>query len=206
MALLAGGDPETARRAAEALPRAGERLATAVLQLIGALPAPPDEASHGRGALMAMSRAGPEDLPARLAADLAPTLMRSADPAPADWRVFTLPILEDGRLASLRLAVRRRGEEDRRGGGAAPQPQRFLIDLDLSRLGPLQLDGLVRKPRFDLLLRAARPLPAPIRAEIIGVFADACAGCGLDGALSFRFGPRGWVRLLGQAGAGAVTA
>ena len=57
----------------------------------------------------------------------------------------------------------------RKGGGGT----RFLLDLDLSRLGPLQLDGMFKKESrsFDMMVRTTAPLPETMRTDLAGLFA-----------------------------------
>ena len=75
---------------------------------------------------------------------------------------------------------------DRRKGGG--RPVRFLIDLTLSVLGPVQIDGLANpgEQRFDLVLRTRTPLPQEIRRDIIGLFANAGTVLNLGGSLHFQ--------------------
>ena len=65
---------------------------------------------------------------------------------------------------------------------------RALITLDLSRLGPLQLDGMFRKePRgLDVMIRTKQPLPDALRLELTGVFGESTAAMGLKGGLTFQ--------------------
>jgi hypothetical protein len=62
---------------------------------------------------------------------------------------------------------------------------RFAIEAELSRLGPVQLDGLVRGTRLILVLRSHRALSPELRQEMRGVFHQAVMQSGLSGDLSF---------------------
>lgn len=65
---------------------------------------------------------------------------------------------------------------------------RFLIDLTLSVLGPVQIDGLAKpgERRFDLVLRTRMPLPQEMRRDITGLFATAGTLLNLGGSLQFQ--------------------
>ncbi len=76
--------------------------------------------------------------------------------------------------------------------------------MDLSRLGPLQLDGMVKGRRFDLIIRSHAPLDEALRAELTGVFADSLSAVGFAGTLGFQSGPRGFVRMEAPPGSGAL--
>ena len=64
----------------------------------------------------------------------------------------------------------------------------LVINLDLSRLGPLQLDGMFRKESrgFDLMIRTKQPLPDPLRLELTALFGTSTSAMGLKGGLSFQ--------------------
>ncbi len=54
-------------------------------------------------------------------------------------------------------------EEHWRSSGGGGRSTRFLIDLVLSILGPVQIDGLVKERQFDLILRPRTALPQTVR-------------------------------------------
>ena len=82
-------------------------------------------------------------------------------------------------------------DEDANGAdGHGARANRFLIDLTLSRIGELQLDGLVRPRRFDLILRTHMPLPPEMRQEIGKLFQNSLETLGMTGAFPSRREPR----------------
>lgn len=60
----------------------------------------------------------------------------------------------------------------------------------MSRLGALQLDGLVRPQRFDLVLRSHRPVATELRQEIAEIFRNATTASGLAGDITFTTASR----------------
>ena len=66
---------------------------------------------------------------------------------------------------------------------------RFVIDLDLSALGAMQLDGLVHGKRLDLILRSQAELPVAMRHDIARVFDDALDISGMEGSVIIEFTP-----------------
>ena len=105
-----------------------------------------------------------------------------------------VPLIIDGQPATLRLAVRPfPGERDsaegaRQSGGGT----RFIVDVDLSRLGPLQLDGLVtrKSSRLDLAIRTLAALPDPAPRDITALFTRTLQAFNLAGVITFRSGER----------------
>ena len=107
----------------------------------------------------------------------------------------------------LRLTTR----NPRRGATLAEREKgtRFLLDLDLSRLGPMQFDGLVKRQykHFDLIIRTRDPLPGEMRRDIDGLFQNGLMNFGLEGSVVFQ--PEGRfvaTPRLTEEGTGAVFA
>ena len=209
MAALAASDPELARTLANTiLPQPNKKLAAALTFLLSAMRGGDARGWLGEEAVATLERTGQTALLKQMEEELrAPH--RPADAAPADWKLFAVPMLDGHALQAMQVQIRRVDGDE--GGGAAGEREargsRFVIDLELSRFGPLQLDGLVRPQRFDLILRTHTPFPAELNAELTGVFADSLGAVGFTGTLSFQNGARNWVKLTraGRAGLG-VTA
>jgi hypothetical protein len=68
--------------------------------------------------------------------------------------------------------------------------ERFLLDIELSQLGPLQFDGLVKRKakNFDLIIRSEQPLPAEMRRDIDSLFLQSLVSFGLQGSVAFMPG------------------
>ena len=112
---------------------------------------------------------------------------RGGDAAGApDWRQIPLPWQGDGQIHEARLWFgRERGEADAAEDGAEAGT-RLVVDVDLSRLGRLRIDGLYRKRRFDVVLRSLRPLDQAARRNLRMIFDDVLAVSGLAGAIEFQ--------------------
>jgi hypothetical protein len=167
------------------LPQPDADLAGRLLRLIGALmeerPAAP--------------RVGLDGAPERALGELA---QLAREPLPGGWRLLLLPFGGGEGTLLLRLWLQGEGAaRDREGRRTRDEdddpPQRAIFELDLARIGRLQLDALCRKGSFKLTVRSARPLEAALRREIGGIFVAACGAAGLAGEL--RFAPQGLLRL-----------
>jgi hypothetical protein len=183
LAALDGFAPDIAARLRSDLtPTSGEKLAGTLLFLMGALSSGgwPDAKTTN-----ALDRAGRSDLRLRLAGDLA-DLRQVADPPSGDWRVFVLPLMDHNAVHPLRLYLRR-------GGGGNTRPEdgtRFVLDVEMSKLGALQLDGLVQQKRLDVVLRSHQPIAPELRHEIVDVFRNATSAAGLAGDIVFTTASR----------------
>lgn len=209
---LSQTDPQAARAIATAIvPQLNARLATNMALFMGVVRAGLDpRAWLGDRGANALEAAGRGELIERLAEDVG-MLRRQAESGGAEWRTYPLPLLLDGAMDRVVVRVRRREDDGegvaegagRRGGAGT----RFLVDVNLSRLGPLQLDGLVRPKRLDLIVRSREALPDGLRTELRQIFAGALADLRLAGDLGFQAG-RGvpWVPLPPPAAGRGVVA
>lgn len=193
-------DPQAARAITGALlPQVNARLAGNMALFMGVVRAGADpRAWIGDRAARALEAAGRGELIDRLADDLR-GLQRQAEGAGSEWRTYPVPLMAGGGMDRVVVRVRRREDDgegegdgkDRRGGGT-----RFLVDVNLSRLGPMQLDGLVRPKRLDLIVRSRDALPETLRGELRQIYAGALADLRLAGDLGFQAGrTAAWVPL-----------
>jgi hypothetical protein len=175
--------PELAARLRSALaPESGSQLAANLLFLIGALRS---GIWPGAAVDQTLSAAGHDRLCLRLADDTAEWRRPDAEQGSCDWRVFVLPVLDREAVRPVEIYVRRRD-----AGATAGEDARFLVEAEIGRFGPLQLDGLLRKPRFDVVLRSQRTLDAALCQAVSSIFRDAAAAEGLAGDISFQTVPR----------------
>lgn len=131
----------------------------------------------------ALIEAGRGDLASRLdtAAQTIGTVR--SEPAPNGWTVTVLPFL--GSLSSEPMRLYRKAIHDRDAEGKLRTGQRFVLELELQRLGPLQFDGMVRERRFDLVLRSTTPLASDLQEELKQIFRDGMMIGGWAGELGF---------------------
>ncbi|WP_035690702.1 hypothetical protein [Azospirillum halopraeferens] len=192
MAVLAGIDRALAQTMlATIMPQPNRKLGAALSFFLAAVRGGSARAWLGDEAASALERAGRGDLLSRLDQEFRGLRRQAADPPAGDWRPYTVPMFDGHAVTPLRLHVRPLHDEDDDESGAAEhrdRGSRFLIDVDFSRLGPMQLDGMVRERRFDLILRSGAPLPEELRGDLLRVFADCLDAVGYAGGLSFQTG------------------
>ncbi|SMF67606.1 hypothetical protein SAMN06265365_12459 [Tistlia consotensis] len=165
-------------------PRVGPRLALSLLRFVQAAEGPGLLAWIGQPATAALAAAQHGPTPERLHEADEELRWLARDP-PGDWRLVLLPLLGQGPPEALRFFLKKRG---RPGEDGTPPPAHFLCDLSLSRLGALQLEGLLRPARFDLVLRSRRPLGPALQGELTGLFLAASEAGGLSGSFRFQEG------------------
>lgn len=166
------------------LPRIGPHLAVGLAAMLKPRSDEPLTVSPELKA--ALAKIGRGELAAQLQQEFA-ELNRALPASEPGWRSIILPLVDENRLQQATLAVRRDPPKDGAEPGAVGSIH-FLLDVELSRLGPLQLDGLIRGKRLDLMLRSQKPLDAPMRREINEIFQNAQQATGYAGQLFFQAG------------------
>ena len=175
-----------ARQLVEAMPRPGPQLTASLLFFMSALRGGDVRAWLGRAAVQALELAGRGSLLDALSEDFQ-TLQRAAEPSENGWRSFLIPVAWDERRP-IRLLTRHERRDDRDGRSGKPGTA-FLVDLDLTSIGPFRLDGLVRSELLDLMIRTVTPLPAVMRQDIKALFDGTLERTGIVGRLTFRASP-----------------
>ncbi|HEX9463622.1 MAG TPA: hypothetical protein VGB82_13575 [Alphaproteobacteria bacterium] len=179
---LAVSDPPLARQIMEiVLPRpGGARFLTQVLSFLSS-PAADTAALLGEAAAESLQSTGRGDLVAGLDGDLRE--MSRLNASASEWLVFYVPFIDTTEPRQMRVFTRRRkGGQDTPGEGGG----RFVVDVEFESVGALQLDGLVHKPRLDLILRSHVDLSPSLQAGIAGVFGQTCDAAGLIGKIFFQ--------------------
>lgn len=174
-----------------ALPRPGPRFASTILFFIAALRGGELGTWLSGSAAQALERAGRGELLARLKQDFGRLSRLAAEPAPGEWRGYLVPVYDGAALGQVRFFLRRPEEDLQDDGGALPgaRPEkatRFIVEVSFSRLGDLQLDGLIQGQRFDLILRSRRALATVQKQEILGIYEAAAETTGYRGQLIFQ--------------------
>lgn len=180
-------DPAIARQFIERrIPSLNARGASNVLFFLAALRGGDVTGWLGREMVRVLGRNGQRALVDRLADDFG-QLRRFADPdAGSEWRTLLFPFYDGEAILPANMFVRGRRARPGEDGG---DDLRFVVDLDLTALGTMQLDGLVRDKAFDLIVRSQRDLGQTMRKEISELFDGALGATGLTGSLVFQTSP-----------------
>ncbi|MBL4667070.1 MAG: hypothetical protein JKY04_06810 [Sneathiella sp.] len=102
-----------------------------------------------------------------------------------DWKTMVFPFYNEDTLRQLRMFYR----QHKSGGGEGGEDEgetRFVIELDLSKTGPVQLDGLFKRHQFDLVFRSQRNIEESIKTKVSNIFRQNIEITGLKGTLTFR--------------------
>ena len=181
------------------MPQPNRKLTAALAFFLGAVRHGDARGWLGEEAAELLEKEGKGALLSRLTEEFRAMARDAAQTPPGEWRPLAFPLWTGSEFQRIELHVKALGDDDESGEtgkGGGERSHRFILDLDLSLLGPLQLDGLVKsKSRlFDLILRSHQPLPGPLRAELAGAFSASLEAVGFNGGLAFQPGARGWIK------------
>ena len=174
------------------MPRADPQLTANILFFVAALRGGDLKGWMGDGPLRILERQRP-DLAARLRDDVGQMSRTVNDPETGDWRQYMVPFMNGAEIDRIAMLVRDRDEDDddadKEGGS------RFVIDLNLSKLGHIQIDGLVgeRGKRLDVVVRTDAPLTPEMRHDIRGLYSNAIEVTGLEGSVGFQAAPGNFI-------------
>ena len=183
------------------IPRADSQLAANILLFLMALRGGDVRAWLGESPGRTLQRFKP-GLLSRLGDEFSQLARASEESLSGNWKMSLIPLFNGSDIDQIRLFMRRHGEaEEEDEDGGTESGVRFIIDLELDRLGRLQFDGLVqgKDKRFYLILRSAGELPRHIGDDIRQIFGDACELTGIKGEIVLQSGTSDFVDISPEA-------
>lgn len=187
MAILQSGDPGVARQAAEILlPTVGPRLAPGMLFFLSAILTGDVRRVLGDDAHRLLQRSAPALLD-RLSGELTQMQRLAGESAGPDWRSFFIPINTNNGLEQVRFHLYKGDDE-----GADSEDRtgtRFVIEVNMSRLGAFQFDGFARRDQVDLVVKTHNELPQTMQDDIRGIYTNTLSAMGFAGNVAFRVTP-----------------
>ena len=186
--------PQTAQVQAASLPGSGQspvQIVASALFFISALRSGDLSSWLGNPAQSALKQAGRTDLIDTLKNEGRAVNRMVGESGPqSDWRVNAMPFLWEGQIDRIMLWSRPEPDpddpDDKKGEGAT----RFVFDLNLDHMGDVQIDGLVRPSRLDIVLRTESGLSQAMRQTMRQGYAKALNQTDLTGELHFQGQPR----------------
>ena len=168
------------------LPQAGPKLAAGLIAAMQALRTGDAEALLG--ALVAARAGGTarDESARKVRQEFAQVSSLAQERPGIDWRCCFIPILDDGTIRQINLFYRRDRRKDRKDAKDEKSGTRFIVEVDMSRMGPFQFDGLVREKQFDLMVRSHIALPQKFKQDITELFHEALTLGDYRGGLVFQ--------------------
>ncbi|MBT4702573.1 MAG: hypothetical protein HOB79_16005 [Rhodospirillaceae bacterium] len=177
------------------IPGANAQLTTNVLFFLAALRGGDLRGWLGEGPTSILQRAKP-DLVARLNDGFNQIARVSEESTAGEWRATAVPFLNGSEIEQIYLYTQRHNREDDPDKDKADA--RFVVDVTLTNLGRLQLDGFLHQGRkhFDLIFRSETPLPGTMPEDIRTIFINSGEITGMQGGISFQAAPPNFVDLF----------
>tara|TARA_R110002110_G_scaffold284987_1_gene499220 strand:+ start:23937 stop:25136 length:1200 start_codon:yes stop_codon:yes gene_type:complete len=170
--------------ATTAIPATGPNLTTGMVFLLNALLHGNFQEWLGRDVLRTLEGSEKSSLLGRLSDDFGKLSRIAAEPVNGEWRVAMLPLLHDRMLEQIRFYLRQ--DDPDTSDEVDPPGTRFVVEVSLSQLGAIQLDGLVRPGRFDLIVRSHTNLPPIIQSDVSALFDAANSEFSAVGQIGFQ--------------------
>ena len=109
---------------------------------------------------------------------------------PQHWQSLFFPINVGGELQQARLFIKRDRRQGNQAQGKKSEDTRFIVEVDLSQLGEMQMDGFVRKQgkdvQFDLIIRSLHALSPEMQQDIVRIYNSAGQLTSYKGSLVFQ--------------------
>ena len=202
--------PDVARSTQAQLPNVTQQLASGLLSYIAGVKSGDTSEIIGKRALRLLEINAP-DILARLKANLDQLQGNFLESRLPQWSALPLPLLFGGELHMAQLYIGKDAPEAEKSGSDKARGQRFILEVAMSELGPLQFDGFVRAldktKSFDLMVRSNAALPAEVDTGIRTIFTNSMEITGMRGQVIFQHGPQyfirpeaGMERILGNEG------
>lgn len=148
----------------------------------------------GEKTIDALRRGGNNNLLSRLGQEGASISRIASEPLTQDWRAMSLPFFMDQEMHKVTLYYKNddgsRQDKENKGGQT-----RFVMDLNLSQIGPVQLDALFKPGRLDVILRTEDSFSPVMQQEMRDLYANALRQTQITGELLFQDQPQQWVKI-----------
>jgi len=174
-------------------PSNGANFGPAIMLFAAALKSGDLQAWMGDRKLDMIQKLGKESLMSRLSGETS-SLATNADAASSDWKSFPIPLLWQNEISKIMFHVRKEpSEKDQEQGEGGT---RFVMDLELTRMGDVQLDGMVRGKQLDLVIRTQLPVSASMQDAMRTAYAKALDGSDIFGDIGFQSDGKGWENII----------
>ncbi len=143
---------------------------------------------------------GKSDLLSRLNADFSNISKVATEQLPNDWRGLIFPFQGDTDLQNIALFYKHDDQNDR--SEKDRKQTRFIFDMDLSRMGIVQIDGLFKpfenSKRLDIVIRTETALSEPMRQMMRQNYSKILKYSDISGEILFQDQKESFIHILQQ--------
>ncbi len=169
------------------IPKPGAKMASTMLFFFAAMRGNDIKQWLGEDAVKLLEQNQRGDLVRKLSSEISTIRQFFTDSPSPNWQAAFVPVFdgEKWQQAGFFLKKESANTADGEAGGT-----RFIMEVSLSNLGPMQFDGLIRKradlTSFDLIIRSQNALNEFDRQNIRDIYAGSAELTGLKGGISFQ--------------------
>ena len=177
------------------VPQANAQISAPLMFLLHALKQGDAKSWLGKETTETLTKAGKLSLLSKLAHDMNTSTQTAHDPVVGEWKTYPIPMLSNSQFQAVTLSVHADSKQSSPDNteGNTPNRVRFLIDVRMSHLGPIQLDGLVRPQKLDMIVRSESQLPPGLPQDLRNAYITTLEAHGFTGSLSFQLGKQNWI-------------
>ena len=190
--LLESGAPVAASALNARSAQGGPKLLNSLMFLMAAIKGGSPTSWIGKSAGQALDAKNGDLL--RLLKDDLGQIFRAGSDTQSEWRALSLPF--DARSSDMPMLTALFSQPtlidpdaDQNGSDPAgdnEEDQRFIVEVQFSVLGAIQLDGIIRGNHFDLTLWSTEPLSPSLSNDTQEIFSTALQANGFKGRMRFK--------------------
>lgn len=188
--------PQVAQAFSNMVPSASNpsQLAPTALFFLAAVRAGDVSGWLGERAVNTLRRIGKIDLLSKLTQETRSLTRVSAETVSQDWRGTTIPMQWDNQIFKLPIYYKQ-DDGQSQSNNEKKGDTRFVINMDLSQMGKVQVDALFQKSskRLDLILRTEQGFTKAMQQDMRGLYKSALDDVQFSGELRFQSDPEKWV-------------
>ena len=195
---LLQSNPQAAQSLSTLLPNAATpgRMGPAAMMFIAAVRAGDLGGWMGDKKIDLLQRAGRGNLLSQITREIANTSRTVVqESTSSEWRAVPLPMFWEGEIQKIMLFTKHENRQDH-NDNEKDQQTRFIFDLNLSRMGDVQLDGLLREKRLDLMVRTQNMMSQPMQETMRKAYLSALSHTSMTGEINFQGDKNHWVHVL----------
>ncbi|MCI5060216.1 MAG: hypothetical protein MRY79_04000 [Alphaproteobacteria bacterium] len=113
-----------------------------------------------------------------------------------EWRPVSIPLFWEGEVHKIMLYTRQENGNEQQESDQENGQTRFIFDLNLSRMGEVQIDGLLKQNRLDLIVRTQHSFSPPMQEIMKQNYDSALTHTDLNGDLNFQGQGQNWIHVL----------
>lgn len=194
--LISKGETSAAQILSSRLPSPQNpaQMTSSMVFFLAAMGAPnPAETWLGKQVTDRMRQSGLEKLIKNLNEDMGRISRITADAPPGDWRPHLIPFQNGNDVNALPMLIRHIHEDEhkeKKDQDSDEEPKikatRFILELSLSQMGNIMIDGMLRGRRLDIIVKSQNTVAERLKQKLTQIYQTSLESNGFDGDLVIK--------------------